>query len=69
MDSPGERNQPGPKEQLLTEAMGYLYYYNNLREHSSLEYQSPYEHLTTLLPELDDNIRYVVPILLGWRGS
>jgi transposase len=52
------------EEQLLTEAMGYLYYYNNLREHSSLKYQAPYEHLKTLLPELDDNIRYVVPILL-----
>jgi transposase InsO family protein len=27
---------------LLSEAMGYIYYYNNLRIHSSLNYQTPF---------------------------
>jgi transposase len=51
-------------QHLLCEATGYLYYYNNVREHSSLDYQTPYQYLKTQLPDLDDNIRFVVPILL-----
>ncbi len=52
------------EEQLLDEAMGYLYYYNNVREHSSLDYRTPYQALKAQLPQLDDNIRLAVPILL-----
>jgi len=33
------------EEELLDEALGYIYYYNNVREHSSLSYQTPYAHL------------------------
>jgi len=49
---------------LLDEALGYIYYYNNLREHSSLNQQTPYEYLKKQLPALDENIRYVIPIML-----
>ena len=28
------------KKELLNEALGYIYYYNNVREHSSLNYQT-----------------------------
>lgn len=49
---------------LLDEALGYLYYYNNVREHSSLGYQTPFAHLKEQLPEIDENIRLVVPFML-----
>jgi len=52
------------EEKLLEEATGYLYYYNTLREHSSLGYRTPYFYLKEHAPELDDEIRFVVPILL-----
>ena len=49
---------------LLDEALGYNYYYNNLREHSSSNYLAPFEHLKRQLPDIDDNIRFVIPFLL-----
>lgn len=49
---------------LLDEALGYIYYYNNVREHSSLDYQTPFEILKKRLPAIDDNIRYTIPVLL-----
>jgi len=53
------------KEQdLLDEALGYIYYYNNVREHSSLGHKTPFAHLKEQLPEIDDNIRTVIPIML-----
>ena len=51
-------------QRLLEEATGYLYYYNTLREHSSLDYRTPFQALKAQLPQVDDRIRYVVPILL-----
>ena len=48
----------------LNEAMGYIYYYNNIREHSSLSYQTPSSYLKTQLPDINDKIRFVVPIML-----
>ena len=38
------------EENLLHEATGYIYYYNNLREHSALGYQPPYQYLKQQLP-------------------
>ena len=52
------------EETLLDEALGYLYYYNNLREHSSLSYQTPYQTLKHRLPHVSDDIRFVIPIML-----
>jgi len=49
---------------LLDEALGYIYYYNNLREHSSLEFKTPFSYLKAQLPEIDDKIRFVIPIML-----
>ena len=49
---------------LLNEAMGYTYYYNNVREHSSLDYQAPFSYLKSQLPDIDDKIRFVIPIML-----
>jgi transposase InsO family protein len=49
---------------LLDEALGYIYYYNNVREHSSLANQTPFDYLRAQLPDLDESIRYVQPILL-----
>ena len=49
---------------LLDEALGYLYYYNNVREHSSLGEKTPFEYLKEQMPEINDTIRYVQPFLL-----
>jgi hypothetical protein len=49
---------------LLNKAMGYIYYHNNVREHSSLNYQTPFSYLKTQLPDINDKIRFVVPIML-----
>ena len=49
---------------LLDEALGYIYYYNNVREHSSLSNQTPFDCLISQLPDINPSIRYVQPILL-----
>src|SRR3990167_7243010 len=54
---------------LLYESHGYIYYYNNLREHSSLDYKTPFEYLKQQMPELNDNIKYAQPILLDAVSS
>ena len=50
--------------ELLDEAMGYIYYYDNVREHPALQYQTPFAYLKSQLPEIDDRIRFVIPIML-----
>jgi hypothetical protein len=49
---------------LMDEAMGYIYYYDNLRGHSALGYQTPFAYLKSQLPEIDDRIRFIIPIML-----
>ncbi len=50
--------------QLLDEATGYIYYYDNVRTHSALNYQTPFAYLKSQLPDIDDKIRFVIPIML-----
>ena len=52
------------EEDLLDESMGYMYYYNNVREHSALNYQPPFQVLKHRLPGIHDSIRYTTPVLL-----
>ena len=52
------------EQDLLDEALGYSYYYNNLREHSSLDYATPFAHLISQQPEIDIGIRYFQPFIL-----
>ena len=49
---------------LLNEAMGYIYYYDNVRGHSALNYQTPFAYLKSQLTDIDDKIRFVIPIML-----
>jgi putative transposase len=49
---------------LLNEAMGYIYYYDNVRGHSALNYRTPFAHLKSQLPDINDKIRFVIPIIL-----
>jgi len=49
---------------LLDEALGYLYFYNNIREHSSLSDKTPFDYLKEKVPGIYDTIRYVQPFLL-----
>jgi hypothetical protein len=49
---------------LLQEVFGYIYYYNNVRGRSALDYQTPFGYLKSQLPDLDDDIRYAVPVIL-----
>ena len=51
------------EKDLLEEAMGYIYY-NNVREHSSLDFQTPFAYLKHAQPHLDDSIRYAQPFIL-----
>lgn len=52
------------EKDLLYESHGYIYYYNNLREHSSLDYKTPFEYLKKQMPQLNENMKYAQPILL-----
>ena len=52
------------EKDLLNEALGYIYYYDNLRGHSSLNYQTPFAYLKSQMTDIDDKIRFVVPIML-----
>ena len=49
---------------LLDEAMGYIYYYDNVREHSAINDLTPFAYLKSQLPEIDDRIRFIIPIML-----
>ena len=52
------------EEQLLDEALAYVYYYNNVREHSSLSYRTPFEALKAQMPDVASDIRCPPPFLL-----
>ena len=41
-----------------------IYYYDNVRGHSSPGYQTPFAYLKSQLPDIDAQIRFVIPIML-----
>jgi len=52
------------EEDLLRESLNYIYYYDCVREHSSLNDKTPFQHLKEQIPQLDDTIKLVPPIML-----
>ena len=52
------------EEELLDEALGYIYYYNNVREHSALDYRTPAQILQERAPGLAPDIRCPPPFIL-----
>ena len=52
------------EQHLLDEALHFSYYYNNVREHSSLDYSTPFAHLKQQYPDVNDNIRFFQPFIL-----
>ena len=51
-------------QEFYDEAFQYIYYYNVVRRHSSLDYKRPWEYLKEQSPEIDDKMRLVKPIIL-----
>ena len=51
-------------KQFYEEAFNYLYYYNCVRKHTSLDRQSPFSYLQKTTTGIDDTIKYVPPIFL-----
>jgi len=52
------------EKDLLRESLNYIYYYDCVREHSSLNDKSPFQRLKEQIPKLDDTIKLVPPIIL-----
>ena len=52
------------ERQLRDEALGYIYYYNNARERSALDYHTPYQALKAQPSDPDDHIRLPIPFPL-----
>lgn len=52
------------EEDLCEEGFKFMYYYNNLRKHSSLGKKTPFQYLKMQLPEINDNIRLARPFML-----
>jgi hypothetical protein len=49
---------------LIQAVMGYIYYYDNIRENSALNYRTTFPFLETQLPDIDDKIGFVIRIML-----
>lgn len=52
------------EEELCEEGFKFMYYYNNLRKHSSLGKKTPFQYLKMQRPEINDNIRLARPFML-----
>ena len=52
------------EKHLLEEALHFIYYYNNVREHSSLDYSTPFAYLKQQDPYVKDDIRFFQPFIL-----
>jgi transposase len=51
-------------QELYREALNYLYYYNNIRKHSSLQGKTPFQVVQENMPTVNDKMRIVPPIIL-----
>lgn len=52
------------RQEMFTEAFNYIYYYNAVRKHSGINYETPVQRLFRLEPQLDAKIRFVPPLIL-----
>ena len=52
------------RQTFYKEALKYIYYYNNVRKHSGIRRITPFQHLSSQMPDLDAKIRIVPPIFL-----
>ena len=52
------------RQTFYKEAFQYIYYYNNVRKHSGIGRQTPFQHLVKQMPHIDGRIRMVPPIFL-----
>jgi hypothetical protein len=52
------------RQSFYKEALNYIYYYNNVRKHSGINRRTPFQHLYSQMPNIDDRIRIVPPIFL-----
>lgn len=52
------------KQQFYKEALNYIYYYNNVRKHSSLGRLTPFQYMHSQMQTIDDRIRIVPPLFL-----
>lgn len=52
------------RQTFYKEALNYIYYYNNVRKHSGIGRITPFKHLSSQMPEIDDRIRIVPPVFL-----
>jgi hypothetical protein len=53
------------RQEWFKEAFNYMYYYNVVRRHSKLkDRQTPFHYLKQQLPDIDDRIRLVPPVIL-----
>lgn len=52
------------RQSFYKEALNYIYYYNNVRKHSGINKQTPFQYLSSQMPTIDDKIRIVPPLFL-----
>lgn len=52
------------RQEFYKEALNYIYYYNNVRKHSGIGRITPFAHLSSQMPDIDDRIRVVPPLFL-----
>jgi transposase len=52
------------RQEWFKQAFNYIYYYNVVRKHSGLNRKTPFQHLKQQMPNIDDRIRLVPPLIL-----
>lgn len=52
------------RQTFYKEALNYIYYYNNVRKHSGINRETPFQRLSSQIPDIDGRIRIVPPLFL-----